>query len=66
MNITAKELSGEHIGKIVTIPDKDATYTGRITMITQRYDETAIQIRDRALYIVHVHDSTPITIQEDK
>lgn len=64
MNITAKELSGQHIGKTVTIPGKDATYTGRITMITQRYDATAIQIRDGALYGVHVPNNTPITIQE--
>lgn len=64
MNITAKELSGMHLGKTVTIPGNGTTHNGRITKITQSYEATAIQIRDRALYGVHVPHNTPITIQE--
>lgn len=66
MNLTAQQLNGTHIGKTVTIPGNEATYTGRITMITQRHDQTAIQIRDRSLYGVHVPNNTPITLQEEQ
>ena len=38
MNITAKELSGLHIGKTVTLPFDDQTITGTLTTIEHNTD----------------------------
>lgn len=63
MNITAKELSGMHLGKPVIIKTKDGeTTTGTITEIIQRNSET-IEITISG--IAHIStEQTPITIQE--
>ena len=65
MNITAKELSGEHIGKhiSVVIPGFNGEpVTGEIWHVYQMYEHTEIIIPGAGT--ARVPHNTPITIQE--
>lgn len=65
VNLTAKQLSGEHIGKTVTfvVPGfNDTPITGEIWHVYQMYDRTEILMPQRGT--ARVPHETPITIQE--
>lgn len=67
MNITAKELSGQHIGKTVTIND-DNPLTGTLddTGINQHGLVWVDLTRGLSSFLAVLNPNTTITIQEDK
>lgn len=65
MNITAKELSGERIGKTITTP---IGITGNITAIDHEEDGTWVHLDPptaSGIHTLELNPNTPITIQED-
>lgn len=65
MNITAKELSGQHIGKTVTICRKNGKpwRQGQIKDIMHDSEHTHIDL-ENAIHLLTMPNGTPITIQE--
>ena len=65
MNITAKELSGMHIGKTVTIETaRWGTHTGTLTSIIESYGRASGAVINNTTHVPLEHPRTPITIQE--
>lgn len=65
MNITAKELSGQHIGKTVTVEDRytNESVTSPLVAIWHSRVTTKLSFRNRN-EDVYANPNTPITIQE--
>ncbi|QEP06173.1 hypothetical protein [Glutamicibacter sp. ZJUTW] len=66
MNITAKELSGNHISKTITTP---IGITGNIAAIDHEEDGTWVHLdppTSSGIHTLELNPDTPITIQEDK
>jgi hypothetical protein len=67
MTLTAKELSGTHIGKRVTFPNpalSNHTVRAEIYSIEHRGDQTKIRMPNHSWYWVPTDH--PITIQEEQ
>ena len=65
MNITAKELSGVHIGETVTVETKRwGTHTGVITKIFRPDGNVSGVVLDHVTHVPTEHGMHNITIQE--
>lgn len=67
MNITAKELSGEHIGKTVTVEDRYARELVTSPLLSIWHNRMTVKLRFlNRIDAVYADPDTPITIQEEQ
>jgi len=76
MKITARQLSGEHIGKMITVHHYRGTYTGELDSVQHHRETESIshfrtetsrwaRLQVGAAELDHVPEDTPITIREE-